>query len=225
MYPVPQKKSLFWYHHAFILSVYKLHINETKCVLYVSDFFCSYYGLWLFNHISASINRSFLLLWRIPLCDHSTIYLFAPQLLAIWVISSLGLLWTVLLRNCCTSLLIFWWMYVLITIGCIPWGQVAGLYSSCTLNFCRYRQRVFQVRRTLACLSAILVPLCPHQHLVFLDFYISAIRMGYIVGHFLNVKWEGFFVFFFSYLSSLLYEMPIHVFWAFTYWAMCLFDS
>ena len=138
--------------------------------------------------------------------------------MAIWVISSLGLLWTVLLRNCCTSLLIFWWIYVLITIGCIPWGQVAGLYSSCTLNFCRYRQRVFQVRCTLACLSAILVPLCPHQHLIFLDFYISAIRMGYIVGHFLNVKWEGFF---FSYFASLLYEMPIHVFWAFTYWAMC----
>lgn len=82
---------------------------------FVSDFFCSNYGLGLFNHISASINRSFLLLWSIPLCDHSTIYLFTPQLLAIWVISSLGLLWTVLLRNCCTSLLIFWWIYVLIT--------------------------------------------------------------------------------------------------------------
>ena len=154
--------------------------------------FAQNYGLWLFSHISASINRSFLLLWSIPLCDHSTIYLFTPQLLAIWVISSLGHLWTVLLRNC-TSLLIFWWIYVLITIGCILWGQVAGLYCSCMLNFCWYCQRVFQVRCTMACLSAIPVPLCPHKHLVFLDFYISAIQMGIL--WVISLMWneKGFF--------------------------------
>lgn len=188
----------------------------------VSDFFCShtfYDFLTTFLHLSIDL---FLLLWSVPLCDHSTIYLFTPQLLAIWVISSLGLLWTVLIRNCCTSLLIFWWTYVLITIGCIPWGQVAGLYSSCMLSFCRYRQRVFQVRCTQACLSAIPVPLCPHQYLVFLDFYISAIWMGIL--WVISLMWnEKVFFFFFSYLSSLPYEMPIHVFWAFTYWAMRLF--